>query len=585
MKRKSNTLFLILVLIFLSIMSFFFISFVKANGNTSDAYTSDVQVDDLFVYNVSEFGGSSMWFNTTPWPGDSYEGDFETNQGGQIKLQLKGYFNFSGNIINDKIPWFDIEVLKMDAGVLNSNFSLSNRSNNEISSNLILGYNKSQFGFLIPNNNLSYIKSIAEDQANGYFLGDVSIEESYNFLFIGYEQASGGQTTNLIYDKKTGLLVQAETSFLDYRLEMKLLNYTFDYSKLFQYNVSDFGDNPAWWFVFSDKGFYQTSDDGLINVEFNGLYSRDSGDWGDSFPDMIPWCNISIYNRTLAGLTLNFTQYNVSNKEVAMALNLGFNNFLSGFLIPSIQNITQIKKIALEEATGFTNGTVLLSETKLTLGIQFDEIGGTQKMEMIYEKQTGLLLWANVKYSEFLLNLTLYGYSPWQFKTDTTPLDPINLQWIPYILIASVVFLGIGGSFLISKFKTKFKKYNKFVIIGLIAAGSFSSLILFATSFSTPPVNDKLENVSNITLVVDYGNGTVYTESNFDLTNYETTAFDALDEWTEIIYTDYGTQGLLVEEINGIKANWKYSINGEYQGIASNKYNLKDGDIVEWYVN
>jgi len=82
--------------------------------------------------------------------------------------------------------------------------------------------------------------------------------------------------------------------------------------------------------------------------------------------------------------------------------------------------------------------------------------------------------------------------------------------------------------------------------------------------------------------MVDYGNGTVKTLENVELTDYNTSAFDALINWCEVEYKDYGEMGILVEEIDGIQGNWRYSINGDFPGVSSNKYNLKNGDTVKW---
>jgi hypothetical protein len=140
----------------------------------------------------------------------------------------------------------------------------------------------------------------------------------------------------------------------------------------------------------------------------------------------------------------------------------------------------------------------------------------------------------------------------------------------------------MSASLITSRFKTKFKKFNKYILVVILATASFASFFVFTSSIEVAEVNEPLRTVQDITLIVDYGNGTVKTRENFELTDYNTTAFDALIKWYEIEYTDYGDMGLIVESIDGVGGNWRYSINDEFPGVSAYKYNLKNGDIVKW---
>ncbi|MFX0142088.1 MAG: DUF4430 domain-containing protein, partial [Candidatus Hodarchaeota archaeon] len=97
-----------------------------------------------------------------------------------------------------------------------------------------------------------------------------------------------------------------------------------------------------------------------------------------------------------------------------------------------------------------------------------------------------------------------------------------------------------------------------------------------------PEVNEPLREVQDVTLIVDYGNGTIENWENFELSDYNTTAFNALEEWCNIEYTDYGDMGIIVESIDGKTGNWLYSVNDVSPGVSAKKYNLKNGDIVKW---
>jgi hypothetical protein len=123
------------------------------------------------------------------------------------------------------------------------------------------------------------------------------------------------------------------------------------------------------------------------------------------------------------------------------------------------------------------------------------------------------------------------------------------------------------------------KQKKKYLLIAMIGATLFSLLILVNISLYKTP--DKLETVENITLIVDYNNSTIKTRANFTLTEGKTTAFDALNQWCEIQYDDFGW-GIIVRVIDGVGGNWLYFINGIAPGVGSDMYSLKDGDLVKW---
>ncbi|TFF93702.1 MAG: DUF4430 domain-containing protein [Promethearchaeota archaeon] len=559
--------FLIIPQIFLSLLPN-----VKANETIPPEYSDEINLNNLYEYNVTEFTGPSEWYNYDTQSSEKWE----TNVGGQIKINFTGFYSRHPNDWGDdfpdtNMPYMDIFIYKSGGDL---NFTRVNCSNSEASSSMILGYWPFNSGFLIPKN-ISFVQEILNDTTLDYV-----VEESYNFLYMNIEDKS-----ELIYDKFSGLLVYANTFTGDYGIELSLTNYSLNFNRLYQYNVSEFADKPAWWYVFSDKGYFETNKGGLININFTRYYDRPSADlWGDAFPDSnMAYMDLEIYNKSVTGLALNFTQVNISNKEAAVALILGFNNFQSGFLQPSINNLTNFKKLALEEATGYTTGTVELEETDLTIKVSFDEEGNGLNIQLLYEKMTGLLLWADSKGSNYNLEITIDGYDPWGTTPSNRPSGELLLsKYIPYIAIASISLISISGLLIISKYKSNFKKFNKFAIIGIIFTATFGSLIYFGATYSPPIVNQKLEQVQNITLIIDYGNGTINTYDNFELSNYETTAFDALDKWVSIQYTDYGAQGYFIESINGVEGNWLYYINDKYISIAANKYFLESGDIIKF---
>ncbi len=123
------------------------------------------------------------------------------------------------------------------------------------------------------------------------------------------------------------------------------------------------------------------------------------------------------------------------------------------------------------------------------------------------------------------------------------------------------------------------RKKIKFVLITLIGVSAFASLIIFNFNLYKKP--ETLESVKNISLFVDYNNGTIKTRTNFTLDNGKTTAFDALEKWCIIIYEDFGW-GIIVRAIDGVSGSWIYMINSFSPSVGASVYPLKSGDLVTW---
>jgi len=123
------------------------------------------------------------------------------------------------------------------------------------------------------------------------------------------------------------------------------------------------------------------------------------------------------------------------------------------------------------------------------------------------------------------------------------------------------------------------RKKVKNTLIVLVGVSLLATLLIFNLSLYKKP--ESLEYVVDISLSVDYNNGTVKTRHNFTLDNGKTTAFDALDKWCEIDYDDFGW-GIIVREIDNVRGNWIYKINGFSPSVGASVYTLKDGDLIEW---
>jgi len=562
---------------------------VKANDDTiPENYYSEIDLNGLYVYNVTAFGDESNWLDYSDF---SLLGYFLSNPGGQIHLNINGFYNdtYAGySPFVFPIPFMNITIFnKTDSG-LNENFQVENRSQNEIANNLFLGY-YGYFtpGFLAPTN-FSWLNETAQFAAlqGGTAL---KVEETYNFIHFDFNESSDTyyqQQTELTYEKKTGLLVYAKTShILGYSLEIISMNYSLNYNTTYDYDVIDFGGDVEWYnFLGVSEGTFGTNPTGIIQVNFTGNYNKDIFDWGNVFDDPIPWMNFSIFKNNSGILSNNFTLYNRSNSEIARGLTLGYNDFQSGFLIP-IQNLSLVKELAIQQKDGYFKGNVSILETALTIKIKYEQYPTGQKTHLIYEKFTGLLLWGNTSVGNYLLELLIHGYIPWEEELQSTqdyiPSNDNPIIYLPYLIVV-LTSLAVGIPLeLIPKFNAKSKKYILITIIGIC---SFSGLLFLNNNMdaliSGTDTNNLKEKVVDITLIVDYDNGTILTWENFTLDNFKITVYDALNKWCDV-ELETTSLGYIVKTIDGISLSWVYDMtdkNGNpIYGLDVTKEILDDG--------
>ena len=470
MKKKLNkkhTVLLSILTLTLAFQAIFLVSIpnVRANQEIPEEFYQPLALNSTYVYNVTQFGGDLNWigfdraskYNTT------------TNIGGQISVNFTGFYDKDPgdmyNLFGSPMSYMDVEFLDNQAGILISNHTFNNVSNGEAAFNMLLGYNAFQSGFLVPISNLTNLKEQALAQDSGYMLGDITIEETYSFISFDFKQDSGTQNTTLVYEKQSGLLVWARTKMipitnpLGFTLEMFLTNFSLDFDELYLYNVSKF-ESAAFWYDW-DYSYIDTwmiNPGGLVTVNFTDYYLKDPGElWGtDGFPSDLKraWFDIEIFYKGYFGpigpiISLN----NISNREAAIQMGIGFGGLQSGYLMPSIDNITFIKEITLAAANP---GEVTIEETELTLKISYDQVGGyEQKTHLIYEKHTGLLLWVDTLLNPYVLEMSINGYSPQE--TPSPPPAPEEL--IPSFPILLIGIIIVGALFLVTAKTSKKLKF------------------------------------------------------------------------------------------------------------------------------
>jgi len=125
-------------------------------------------------------------------------------------------------------------------------------------------------------------------------------------------------------------------------------------------------------------------------------------------------------------------------------------------------------------------------------------------------------------------------------------------------------------------------KKTKAAIIGLIAIACFTTLFFVVLNPLNRGVNPTSDGVDNISVIVDFGDGTKKEKEMFSLPAGQTTAFDALNKCCDVEYKDYGLMGYFVTSIDGKSGNWIYFVNDQSPNVSSSKFYLNDGDLVKW---
>lgn len=126
-----------------------------------------------------------------------------------------------------------------------------------------------------------------------------------------------------------------------------------------------------------------------------------------------------------------------------------------------------------------------------------------------------------------------------------------------------------------------------FILVTLIGFG-----VLFKKYYSPtqlpPKQKQNHEQVSVVTLKIDYGNGEVVSFNQEVEDN--TTAFSVLEKATKENDIKMETQqydfGVFVKSINsfesGADLSWIYFVNGKSGGVAADQKTLNPDDLVEW---
>ncbi|MHA1339316.1 MAG: DUF4430 domain-containing protein [Promethearchaeota archaeon] len=104
-------------------------------------------------------------------------------------------------------------------------------------------------------------------------------------------------------------------------------------------------------------------------------------------------------------------------------------------------------------------------------------------------------------------------------------------------------------------------------------------------SWHTDPNRLKLpEMAENLTLRVDFKNGTILEFTNVSLENHYTSVFDLLNKCCDIKYQIYcwNPVAIYVTYINNVGVGWTYKLNGVIVNLAANYVAVQNNSIVLW---
>ncbi len=439
-------------------------------------FYQEINLGENYTYNVTGFGLDTKWSDFAGNP----EVDWKTDSGNQILVNFTGFYNRDPNDPGDSfpdtdMPWMNISIFEDKSGP-SLNYTNANVSNSEVARNLKLGFSGFQSGFLIKVNHTDWLKANATLEANGASgpKAHLTKEETYNFLYFRFEQYGSveNQETELIYDKISGLLVWAKTINGSYNLEIFLEDYALSFDKVYEYDMVEFKGPGQWWSLsWEFLGLFISSSDDPLNVNFNGYYGKDPSDsGGDVFTDpnlKRAWLNVSFFWQGDFAPVPSLQVKNCSNREAASSMMLGYFDFQTGFLIPYM-NETYLKEKALEQTdVSGELANVYIKESDLTIKFTFQQTFSSwgsnhQYTSLIYEKRTGLLLWAHTQFSDYEIKLTLDGYEPQNVgllpatADDDDDKDGGKKQAIPsFILIVIFSMVIISSSILVLKMRRK----------------------------------------------------------------------------------------------------------------------------------
>lgn len=128
-------------------------------------------------------------------------------------------------------------------------------------------------------------------------------------------------------------------------------------------------------------------------------------------------------------------------------------------------------------------------------------------------------------------------------------------------------------------------------IVGIVLVVVVLGFVFLYPNRSTAPSvsNESIEKNATISISIDdlYNKKTLSVSENETVLNV-LLELSKTDAQLRLSTKEYSGLGVLVESMNGKKNGtdnkyWQYKINGIMPQIGADKYELKNGDFVEWY--
>ena len=95
---------------------------------------------------------------------------------------------------------------------------------------------------------------------------------------------------------------------------------------------------------------------------------------------------------------------------------------------------------------------------------------------------------------------------------------------------------------------------------------------------------DFAETIENITIKVDYNNGTIEEYNDLNGNGHYTTVFDFLNKTFSVNFDIYhwNPTSFFINEINGKNGDWTFYVDEQYSPVASNRVAPLNNSIIEW---
>jgi len=140
------------------------------------------------------------------------------------------------------------------------------------------------------------------------------------------------------------------------------------------------------------------------------------------------------------------------------------------------------------------------------------------------------------------------------------------------------------------------KVFGSLVIaVGLVFAGWLvgTGEVINLNPTTTPSVAEQVVP-KTVSIMFDFGDGTVKTFSEISLPKESSTVFDILsvlsaEKKIDLAYKDYsGDLGVFIQSINSVPSEgntdkwWQFWVNNNYSLVGVSGYNVNSGDVIEF---